>query len=279
MTGTPRRLLIEKNAAFLYTETQRPRAADRGVGEGCIGKGRRCFCMLKIACVEDDAAEAAQLKSCLDRYAAEHGLALETCAFATADQLLAQYDPAFDILFLDVEMPGTSGMQAARQLRRQGCEAVILFITNIARYAVQGYEVEALDFILKPVNYPVFGIKMDRAVRRARSRAGHTVTLSLADGIRRLDVRQIYYLETRDRMLYYHTEQGAFALRGSLSAAEKELAPWHFARCNQCYLVNLRHVTGVAGDTVTVAGRPLEISRRCRAPFVAAVTAYIGGET
>ena len=138
---------------------------------------------------------------------------------------------------------------------------------------------EALDFILKPVSYPVFSIKMDRAVRRARSRAGHTVTLSLADGLRRLDVRQIYYLETRDRMLYYHTEQGAFALRGSLSAAEKELAPWHFARCNQCYLVNLRHVTGVAGDTVTVAGRPLEISRRCRAPFVAAVTAYIGGET
>ena len=177
-------------------------------------------------------------------------------------------------------MPGTSGMQAARQLRRQGCEAVIIFITNIARYAVQGYEVEALDFILKPVSYPVFSIKMGPGgAPGAQPGRPHGPPSAWPTASAGWTCGRSTTWRPATAMLYYHTEQGAFALRGSLSAAEKELAPWHFARCNQCYLVNLRHVTGLAGDTVTVAGSLLEISRRCRAPFAAAVTAYIGGET
>lgn len=235
--------------------------------------------MLRIVYVEDEPTAAVSLQTCLERYGREHGLELQIRGYTTADALLQQYDPATDVLFLDVELPGTSGMEAARLLRDRGYEGALIFVTNVAHYAVQGYEVEALDFILKPVNYFAFQVKMDRTIRRVHSRAGHTICLNLADGIRKLDVRQIYYLETFDRMLHYHTEAGVFTLRGSLSSAEKTLAPWHFVRCNQCYLVNLRHVTGVSGDTVSVAGRELEISRRCRGPFLAAVTAYIGGET
>ena len=233
--------------------------------------------MLHISFAEDDQAMALQLRQYLDRYGAEHGLELEVRAFASGDELLRQYDTSCDILLLDVEMPGIDGMETARALRQRDRDVVIVFITNIARYAVDGYEVEALDFILKPVNYFTFSVKMDRAVRRARQQARHTVCLQLADGMQMLDTQEIYYLETRDRMLYYHTGKGVFRLRGSLSAAEKELAPWNFARCNQCYLVNLRYVSGIVRDTVTVAGHSLEISRRCKTAFLAAVAAYVGG--
>lgn len=233
--------------------------------------------MLHISFAEDDPAMALQLRQYLDRYGAEHGLELEVRAFASGDELLRQYDTSCDILLLDVEMPGIDGMETARALRQRDRDVVIVFITNIARYAVDGYEVEALDFILKPVNYFTFNVKLDRAVRRARQQARHTVCLQLADGMQMLDTQEIYYLETRDRMLYYHTDKGVFRLRGSLSAAEKELAPWNFARCNQCYLVNLRYVSGIVRDTVTVAGHSLEISRRCKTAFLAAVAAYVGG--
>ena len=233
--------------------------------------------MLNISFAEDDPAMALQLRQYLDRYGAEHGLELEVRAFASGDELLRQYDTSCDILLLDVEMPGIDGMETARALRQRDRDVVIVFITNIARYAVDGYEVEALDFILKPVNYFTFSVKLDRAVRRARQQARHTVCLQLADGMQMLDTQEIYYLETRDRMLYYHTGKGVFRLRGSLSAAEKELAPWNFARCNQCYLVNLRYVSGIVRDTVTVAGHSLEISRRCKTAFLAAVAAYVGG--
>lgn len=233
--------------------------------------------MLHISFAEDDPAMALQLRQYLDRYGAEHGLELEVRAFASGDELLRQYDTSCDILLLDVEMPGIDGMETARALRQRDRDVVIVFITNIARYAVDGYEVEALDFILKPVNYFTFSVKLDRAVRRARQQARHTVCLQLADGMQMLDTQDIHYLETQSRMLYYHTAKGVFKLRGSLSAAEKELAPWHFARCNQCYLVNLRYVSSVEQDKVQVAGHWLEISRRCKSAFLAAVAAYVGG--
>ena len=235
--------------------------------------------MLRIAYVEDELPAATALQNCLEQYGQEHDLEMKIQAYPTADALLQAYDPATDILFLDVELPGTSGMEAARQLRERGYEGALVFVTNMAHYAMQGYEVDALDFLVKPVNPFAFSMKMNRIVRRVRNRAGHTICLNLTDGVRKLDVRQIYYLETFDHTLHYHTEQGVFSLRGSLSAAEKTLGPWHFARCNQCYLVNLRHVSGVSGNQVLVADHPLEISRRCRTSFLAAVTAYMGGET
>ena len=170
--------------------------------------------MLHISFAEDDPAMALQLRQYLDRYGAEHGLELEVRSFASGDELLRQYDTSCDILLLDVEMPGIDGMETARALRQRDRDVVIVFITNIARYAVDGYEVEALDFILKPVNYFTFSVKLDRAVRRARQQARHTVCLQLADGMQMLDTQEIYYLETRDRMLYYHTDKGVFRLRG-----------------------------------------------------------------
>ena len=233
--------------------------------------------MLHISFAEDDPAMALQLRQFLERYTAEHELEADIRAFSSGDELLREYDTTCDILLLDVEMPGSDGMETARALRQRDRDVVIVFITNIARYAVDGYEVEALDFILKPVNYFTFSVKLDRAVRRARQQARHTVCLQLADGMQMLDTQDIHYLETQSRMLYYHTAKGVFKLRGSLSAAEKELAPWHFARCNQCYLVNLRYVSSVAQDKVQVAGHWLEISRRCKSAFLAAVAAYVGG--
>ena len=92
-----------------------------------------------------------------------------------------------------------------------------------------------------------------------------------------LNTSEIYYLETRSRMLYYHTAKGEFAVRASLASAEKQLAEYHFARCNQCYLVNLEFVKAVDGDFVQVGEDRLEISRRQKAAFLTAVASYLGG--
>ena len=122
--------------------------------------------MLRIAYVEDELSAATGLQNCLEGYGREHGLELQIRAYPTADALLQQYNPATDILFLDVELPGTSGMEAARQLRDRGYEGALVFVTNMAQYAVQGYEVDALDFLVKPVNPFAFTVKMNRILRR-----------------------------------------------------------------------------------------------------------------
>lgn len=92
-----------------------------------------------------------------------------------------------------------------------------------------------------------------------------------------LDTSEIFYLETRSRMLYYHTSKGEFAVRASLQSAEKQLQPYHFVRCNQCYLVNLSYVRGIENDFALVQNDRLEISRRQRNAFLTAVASYVGG--
>ena len=186
-------------------------------------------------------------------------------------------EQSFDIIFLDIEMPTLGGMPTAERIRLLDPDVVLIFVTNMAQYAIRGYEVDALDFVLKPVSYYQFSTKLDRALQRICRRRGGQITLQVGGGVQLLATDDILYLETRDRLLHYHTTTGTWSVRGSLLKAEKDLTAYHFARCNQCYLVNLRHVRGVQDDFVQVGEERLEISRRQRAAFLAAVAAYVGG--
>lgn len=233
--------------------------------------------MAKIAVVEDNDAVRAELCGFIGRYAQESGSQLDVTPFSDGAQVVEPYRPGFDIIFLDIEMPTLGGMPTAERIRLLDPDVVLIFVTNMAQYAVRGYEVDALDFVLKPVNYYQFSTKLARALQRIQRRHGGQITLQTPGGAQQLDTDDILYLETRDRLLHYHTAADTWSVRGSLQKAEKELAPYHFARCNQCYLVNLRHVTGVQNDFVQIGQEQLEISRRQRVAFLAAVAAYVGG--
>ena len=233
--------------------------------------------MAKIAVVEDNDAVRAELCGFIAQYAQESGSQLDVTPFSDGAQVVEPYRPGFDIIFLDIEMPTLGGMPTAERIRLLDPDVVLIFVTNMAQYAVRGYEVDALDFVLKPVNYYQFSTKLARALQRIQRRRGGQITLQTPGGAQQLDTDDILYLETRDRLLHYHTADKVWSVRGSLLKSEKELEPYHFARCNQCYLVNLRHVKGVQDDLVQVGEERLEISRRQRAAFLAAVASYVGG--
>lgn len=234
--------------------------------------------MLKIAVVEDQTEVRESLCQFIRQYAGEQGLQAEVEPFADGAVIAEGYRPGYDIIFLDVEMPRLGGFGAAERIRAVDPDVVLVFVTNMAQYAIKGYEVDALDYVLKPVSYGAFCTKLSRAVQRVERRRGGQVVLQLAGGgMQVLSTNDIYYLETRDRLLWYHTAKGEFSVRASLASAEKQLAQYHFSRCNQCYLVNLQYVKAVENDFVHVNTDRLEISRRQRAAFLTAVASYIGG--
>lgn len=233
--------------------------------------------MPRIAVVDDQPDMRQQLCSMIDQYSRENNCMLEVTAFSDGAQVITNYRKGFDIIFLDIEMPELGGMDAAERIRTVDPDVVLVFVTNMAQYAIRGYEVDALDFVLKPVSYYQFSTKLERALQRIQRRRGGQIALQVGGGVQLLNTDDILYLETRDRLLHYHTAADTWSVRGSLQKAEKELAPYHFARCNQCYLVNLRHVTGVQNDFVQIGQEQLEISRRQRVAFLAAVAAYVGG--
>ena len=258
--------------------------------------------MIRIALVEDEAAVWAQLQGYVQRHTRQYGTEFAVTEFADGMELLDDYRPVYDILFLDVEMKHLDGMETARRVRELDKDVIIVFITNMAQYAIGGYAVGALDYVLKPVPYfafsqqlrgyavgaldyvlkPVpyfaFSQQLRKAEEQLRRRARHYLALPVEGGMRRLDSSLIYYLESEGHRVHFYTEEGDFVAAGTLKAFEEKLAERPFARCNSGYLVNLAQVKSVQQGMVQVGPYELQVSRPRRKAFLAALADHIGGE-
>ena len=233
---------------------------------------------MQFICLEDDEITRQAMKRYLEQYAAEHQLDVSIRFYTKGEALLRDYQPGWDLVMLDIRLPGMSGMDVARALRRMDQNLPLIFITSLAHYALQSYEVNALDFLLKAVIYPELSMKLDRAVRVIRSRAGCRITVSNREELRVLFSDDITYIEVRNHNLEYHTEQTVCQGRGSLSQLEQQLAPLNFVRISVCYLVNLRYVEGLQGGMLILrTGEQLVISRAKRRSVLAALAEYLGG--
>lgn len=233
--------------------------------------------MIEVAIVEDEPAAAEELKSYLARYEKESGTAFAVTVFRNAVTFLAGYKPKYGIVFMDIEMPDLNGMDASRKLREVDSAVVLIFVTNMAQYAVKGYEVDALDFIVKPVAYPNFVMKIKKAVARIAANDERELNVNLVGGgVARLRVSRLRYAEVIGHHVVYHSEDGDFESYGTLKNIEAALDGLPFARCNNCYLVNLKYVYAVRGYVAQVGDEQLRISQPKKKDFMRALNDYIG---
>ncbi len=230
-----------------------------------------------MAIVEDEQSIREKLREYIGRYGRDANLEFQVHLFRDGVEILRLYEPKYDIILLDIEMPEVDGMTAAEKIREKDQDTVLMFITNMAKYAIRGYSVGALDFVMKPVNYQTFRMRFQRAVERAGQRRDTEIVLTRKDGIERIPIRSIYYIEVQNRMLHYHTERGVVQVRDTMQNAEEKMKQYHFSKCNHWYLVNLRHVQKISKNIVVVAGEELEISRRTKTQFLNDLTDYMGG--
>ena len=234
--------------------------------------------MINVAIVEDDAADAILLNHCIDKFARENGVEIEVARFDTAVDFLDKYAPRYDIVFMDIDMPMLSGMHASAQLRRMDKDVLLIFVTNLVQYAVDGYEVGAFDFIVKPIGYYNFSVKLKRALDRIDRFSGVSVNIRTREKLTRISSNDIRYIEVFDHNLIYHTSKENFTAVGTLSEVEKILPADSFFRCSRCYLVNLRYVTVVRGTSVHVGGDEILISESRRKALFAALADYVSGQ-
>lgn len=233
--------------------------------------------MLRIAVVEDDKTYAAQLKEYLERYEEEKKRRLSVTVFSDGEDIVTGYTADFDIILMDVEMTFMDGMTAAEKIRMIDSEVVIIFITNMPQYAIQGYKVDALDYVLKPISYFAFSQRIDRALTRVKKDESRFITVAVKGGRRKLDVSLLCYVEVRDHDLIYHTVDGDCMTKGTIKEAEDALSGEKFFRCNRCYLVNLEYVEDFQGSSVTVNGECVQVSRSRKKAFLDAVNDYMSG--
>ena len=232
--------------------------------------------MVRIAVAEDDAAWAGQLRQYVEQYAAQTGRSLDLTVYSDGKSLVDEYHGQFDVILLDVEMRFLDGMATAEILRRTDPEVVIIFITNMAQYAIRGYAVDALDYVLKPVSYFAFSQRLERAIGRMKRRARRYMTIAIRGGARKLDISSILYVESQGHNLVFATEGEEHTTTGTIREVEEKLESFGFFRCNKGCLVNLEHVDGVRDGCAIVSGRALPISRGRKNEFLAALTDYVG---
>ena len=204
-------------------------------------------------------------------------LEFDIVEFGSGEEFLGGYQPVYDIVLMDIELPGINGMETAKALRRLDSFVLLVFVTNMVQYAVSGYEVDALNYILKPVNRFDFALKMNKAISRTAKRTEKSVQIRAGKDLYMLPVAAIRYLEVDGHYIVYHTTEGDYSEYITLKEAEKKLDKPYFVRCNRCYLVNLKYVAAVRDDVVQVGRDELLISRPQKKAFLNALAVFIGG--
>lgn len=224
--------------------------------------------VIRIAVVEDNQLFIDTLNEYIDRFQREMNCDIETAVFRDGEDITEEYSADYDIILMDIQMEFMDGMQAARIIREKDSRVVIMFITNMSNYAIKGYEVDALDYILKPIDYYMFSQKLSRAVERVRREDEHYVLITVEEGAQKVEVSRIFYIESRSHDMTYHTKDGIFVSKGKMEELEKLMSPYGFFRSNKGYLVNMHRVDRVQDGCCLVGGDLLPISRRKKTEFL-----------
>lgn len=233
--------------------------------------------MVNIAVLEDDPEDFQAMHTLIERYKAEKNIAIQLEWFTNGLQLLDVGTMKFDILFLDIEVPNINGMDTAKRIRRSDPKVSIIFTTRLAHYAIKGYDVDALDFLIKPVRYNSLCFRLDKAIHNITSRKEQFVTIISNRNMFRLNADDIYYIEANRHKLIYHTVSGCYETSDStFTQVAQSYAPMHFVPCHNSFLCNLKHVNRVTKEEIVVAGDHLKMSRGQRKNFLEALTAYWG---
>lgn len=232
---------------------------------------------MKVAVVDDEPRDVQLLVKYLDQFQTEHGTPMQIRTFYSSIDFLEEYNGTYDIIFLDIEMPGSDGLTTAQEIRGKDDTVAIIFITNMAQYAIRGYEVNAIDFMVKPVGYFNFAQKLDKAIRFLHRRSQRSVLLTGEDSVIRLTASDIWYVEKNQDNLFYHTKQGIFRKRGTMKAEKEFLRGLPFAECTVGCLVNLEAVQRIGREHVYLKEAQLPLSRRLKKEFTQRYIDFMGG--
>ncbi len=241
--------------------------------------------LIKVAIVDDEPEIVQSLTDLLVRYQTETprgGVDIHVYSYRTGDEFLGDNPSHFDVIFLDINLPGTNGLQTAKRVRECNRSAAIIFCTHYAQYAVKGYEVNAVGYLVKPIDECAFKRNLDRALEVLSHNQRQKLRIKTEKGIEIIVISNIVFVEVQLHTIIYHVltknSFNDYRVRGTMRAVSAELADGDFSQCGASYLVNLRHVTAVKNKTVFLhGGYELPVSRKYWKKFSDEFLKFMGG--
>jgi len=217
---------------------------------------------LKIAICDDERVQTKYLRSLVEKWTHQSDINASVSVFGSAESFLSSHESgeAFDILLLDIQMSGHSGIELDKQVRAAGEDIIIIFITAVSNYFSDGYDVSALHYLLKPIDEA----KLFETLDKARSRMSNEQKYLLfsydgKDCTVMLD--QIMYIEAFRHHVIVTTTNGEYQIRRNISSIQAELDD-SFFRCQRSYIVGIRHIRNISKTEVTMDdGKIISLSR------------------
>lgn len=218
---------------------------------------------MKIAIVENEKSQIEITEGMLKKYFEENKIGYEIEAFENGFDFLEGDISAIDIIFMDIDMPGINGMETAEKIREKNIQVPLIFVTNLPQYAISGYKVNALDFILKPMTYADFSMAMKKAIAMISKENIGDFVLNIHGAVTKFKADDVLYIDMIKHDVNIHMTDGQnIVFRYSLSKIEPLLDSRIYFKCNSGCIVNLRKVTYLKGDILIMENKDyITISR------------------
>ncbi len=220
---------------------------------------------MKIAVCEDEIFWRVQLENMIRRWAEEKKAALELKCFPNGESFWFAYleEKDWDVLFLDIEMGQENGMELAEKIRREDEEIAIVFTTGYAEYMPKGYDVGAMQYLIKPVEESRLNACLERVFKRKQEEEKKLCFVTIEQVRVSLPPSKIWYVEAEGHHCFLYTKEQSYELKMNMTAAVKLLLPEkEFVRCHRSYLVNLKHVRQIRREEITMDdGSRIPVSR------------------
>ena len=237
-------------------------------------------CILNIAVVENEKDQADFFVDCITQSAKELNITINIRTYEDGLDIIEDINSLFNIIYFDIEMKFIDGISSAKKIRERDKNVLIVFVTNYIQYAIDGYQVNASDFLLKPVSYLTFLDHFKKTIQKLSSQDEPKLVIKTSNGLRSLNYSDIYFLESEGHYIHIHTINETITIKETMKALEKRLilenSNKSFNRSNNCYIVNLAHVMAVNKDIISIGSHKLKVSRPRRKQFMESLVDYLG---
>lgn len=233
---------------------------------------------MRIAVVDNEEKEIQRYHELIQKYEEETAEKNRVFYFSSGFDLLENFPADLDCIFLDIDMPQLNGLETAHKIREKDEDVILIFVTNLPQFAIDGYKVQALDFLLKPFKYVDLKVELSKVKRfTMKTKAESSLWISLKGESRKVDCSDITYIEIIHHDVIIHQNKGEdLRFRGSLSAIEEKLSTSSFVRIGSPFIVNLKYVEGISkNECLLFNGKFLPIGRQYKQNLLAKLNAYL----
>ncbi|GFH92090.1 MAG: response regulator transcription factor [Lachnospiraceae bacterium] len=231
--------------------------------------------MIYIAICDDEKHMSAHIRSCVSDFFRKKNRETSLRMFSSGEELLS-YNGQIDILFLDIQMKGMDGMETARKLRADQFRGFLVFITVLKEMVFQSFEVQAYDYLVKPVDKKQFEKTMERLYASMQNAREDSLLVQKGYEGRIIPKDEIVFCEVIDRKIYLNLASGDVVdYYERIENLEAKLDK-HFYRCHRSYLINLKHLKGYKNGTACMDnGKKIPVSRLRSKEFSGVVLQYM----